>query len=73
VSVIGFDDIRLSSWETFGLTTVRQPVAEMARTSVDLLAHRLASPREPAQQRTFPSVLVLRSTCGRVKGGSRGG
>jgi LacI family transcriptional regulator len=73
VSVIGFDDVRLSSWETFGLTTVRQPLAAMARTSVDLLAHRLAFPGAPAQQRTFPSVLVVRSTCGRVKEVRRGG
>ena len=31
VSIAGFDDIPMASWDAFGLTTVRQPLVEMAR------------------------------------------
>lgn len=62
VSVVGFDDIEMASWEIFELTTVRQPLAEMARTAVDMLAQRIASPRGGTRTLTFPSLLVQRKT-----------
>ena len=62
LSVVGFDDIRMASWERFQLTTVRQPLAEMARTSADLVAQRIESPDAPYQRLVFPSLLVRRRT-----------
>jgi LacI family transcriptional regulator len=62
LSVVGFDDIRMASWERFQLTTVRQPLAEMARTSADLVAQRIQSPDAPYQRLVFPSLLVRRRT-----------
>jgi LacI family transcriptional regulator len=62
LSVVGFDDIRMASWERFQLTTVRQPLAEMARTSADLMAQRIDSPDAPYQRLVFPSLLVRRRT-----------
>jgi LacI family transcriptional regulator len=62
LSIVGFDDIRMSSWESFQLTTVRQPLAEMARTCADLLAQRIESPTSPFQELVFPSLLVRRRT-----------
>ena len=62
LSVVGFDDIRMASWERFQLTTVRQPLAEMARTSADLVAQRIDSPEAPYQRLVFPSLLVRRRT-----------
>jgi LacI family transcriptional regulator len=62
LSVVGFDDIRMASWERFQLTTVRQPLAEMARTSADLMAQRIESPDAPYQRLVFPSLLVRRRT-----------
>lgn len=72
LSVIGFDDVRMSSWEAFGLTTVRQPLAEMARTSVDLLAQRVSSLASPFRRLVFPSLLVRRTTTGPVRVQRRG-
>src|SRR5579875_98241 len=37
VSVVGFDDIPLSAWSTPALTTVRQPLTEMAAVAVRTL------------------------------------
>jgi LacI family transcriptional regulator len=64
LSVVGFDDIRMSAWEAFELTTIRQPLAEMARTSVDLLAQRVEAPASSSRRLVFPSLLVRRSTTG---------
>jgi LacI family transcriptional regulator len=40
LSIVGFDDVELSSVFVPSLTTVRQPLQEMGRVAVDLL-HRL--------------------------------
>lgn len=37
LSVVGFDDLPLSEWTTPALTTVRQPLIEMARLAVRIL------------------------------------
>lgn len=64
VSIVGFDDIRMAAWEGFELTTVRQPLSDMARMSVDLLAHRIETPEAPVRRLIFPSLLVRRRTTG---------
>lgn len=64
VSVVGFDDIWMAGWETFKLTTVHQPLAEMARSSVDLLVERLDDPERSFRKLLFPSRLVVRNTSG---------
>lgn len=38
VSIIGFDDIEQAGWESYALTTFRQPVEEMVDAIVQLLA-----------------------------------
>jgi LacI family transcriptional regulator len=42
VSVIGFDGIELASYITPSLATMRQPVDEIAKTSVSLLIDSIA-------------------------------
>jgi LacI family transcriptional regulator len=64
VSVVGFDDIWMAGWETFRLTTVHQPLTEMARSSVDLLVERLADPERSPRKLVFPSRLVVRASTG---------
>ena len=64
VSVIGFDDIWMAAWEMFQLTTVHQPLTEMARASVDLLVERLADPERSPRKLVFPSSLVVRESTG---------
>lgn len=64
VSVIGFDDIWMAGWQAFRLTTVHQPLAEMARSSVDLLIRRLEEPDRPVRKLVFGTHLVERATTG---------
>jgi LacI family transcriptional regulator len=60
--VIGYDDVEMASWESFGLTTVRQPSREMARVGARMLLDRLQNPDLPAQQVRFPGHLVRRKS-----------
>lgn len=63
VSLVGFDDIPPAAWEVFSLTTVRQPMVEMARTAASLLVERLeAGEALPARRRVFEPRLVQRRT-----------
>jgi LacI family transcriptional regulator len=67
LSVIGYDDIAMAGWEAFALTTVRQPLARMARRAVRVLLERLQAPAAaagaPAARRElFPPQLVKRET-----------
>jgi LacI family transcriptional regulator len=64
VSVLGFDDVPMAAWEVFQLTTVRQPLAEMARTAARLLVERIEHGDDIAarRERLFATSLVQRST-----------
>jgi LacI family transcriptional regulator len=65
LSVVGFDDVSLAGWEAFRLTTVRQPLAEMAREAARTLVWRLEDAGEAPPQRTvFPVDLIARDTTG---------
>jgi LacI family transcriptional regulator len=71
VSVVGFDDISMAGWERFQLTTVHQPLAEMATAAVDLLVERVADADRSPRKLVFPSRLVVRGTTGPPPGAVR--
>lgn len=60
ISIAGHDDTRLASAVWPPLTTVRQPVLEMARRA----AERLMSPDDSPLQQVFEFELVLRASTG---------
>ena len=62
LSIVGFDDITMTGWEAFRVTTVRQDISRMGRTAIDLLLARLADPDRPTQRVVLPAELVRRST-----------
>lgn len=65
VSIVGFDDIPMAGWEAFSLTTVRQPLTDMARDAARLLISRIEGHEEPEPSRiVFPTHLVQRATTG---------
>jgi DNA-binding LacI/PurR family transcriptional regulator len=60
VSVVGFDDIPLSAYSAPPLTTVHNPITEMARLAVDLA---IDSPRrEPGNHVLAPSFTIRGTT-----------
>jgi LacI family transcriptional regulator len=65
VWVVGFDDVEMSSWDSFRLTTVRQDSQAMAREAARLLLKRIEDPSRPREDICFPCALVIReSTAG---------
>ncbi|MXZ31343.1 MAG: LacI family transcriptional regulator [Acidimicrobiia bacterium] len=62
LSIIGFDDIPMSSWHSFRLTTVHQDVQGMAAQAARCLIERIQNPdHRPAHYR-YPASLTVRGT-----------
>ncbi|WP_405608653.1 LacI family DNA-binding transcriptional regulator [Streptomyces sp. NBC_01508] len=62
VAVIGFDDSRAAAACRPALTTVRQPVEDMAAEMARLLLDRLARPDRPVTSVIFEPTLVVRAS-----------
>jgi DNA-binding LacI/PurR family transcriptional regulator len=60
VAVGGFDDSRIARETDPPLTTIRQPLAQVARDMVDVLLRLIR--REPASSRVLPTELVVRES-----------
>ncbi len=63
VSVAGFDGIELGKYYNPAITTMKQPVAEMAETTVKLLFDIIAG-RKEYEHIVFPAALEVRESCG---------
>jgi LacI family transcriptional regulator len=68
VLVVGFDDVRGSRWLHPSLTTIRQPIREMASEAVRILA-RAAAGEVSAEALVMPTELVERGSTRGVAGG----
>ena len=64
VSIVGFDGSRIGAHPRIGLTTVAQPVEQLARSSLDLLLERVLGeiPSERRHVRLEPKLIVRTST-----------
>lgn len=64
VWVVGFDDISMASWNSYDLTTVRQPIQQMCAKAVQLLLARIENPARTTQTVMLPGQLVVRGSTG---------
>ena len=64
LGVVGFDDIMSERNERLGLTTVRQPVREMAAEAVRLLFNLISNRAEPPLESWLEPTLSIRHSCG---------
>lgn len=64
ISVIGFDDLPEARWVRPELTTVRQPVADLAEVAIDSLTRLMRGESLPANQIELPTTLVERGSTG---------
>lgn len=62
VSIIGFDDIPEARRPSYNLTTIHQPIAEMAEQAVTLLLERIAQPDLPARKTLLTGELIQRGS-----------
>ena len=71
LSVVGYDDTANASSLWPPLTTVRQPIREMASTAIEMLGHHLARDRRVSasdtEQHTLAHKLVIRDSAGPPK------
>jgi DNA-binding LacI/PurR family transcriptional regulator len=65
VSVAGFDDLPEARWLTPALTTVRQPLAEMAATALRLLVRMMHGERPEGTRTELSTRLVRRASTAR--------
>lgn len=63
VSVTGFDGIDVSKYYNPTITTIRQPVKEMAKTTIKLLFDIIAG-RKDYEHIVFPAELIIRESSG---------
>ena len=62
VWVVGCDDIAMAAWDSYDLTTFRQPITGMARTAVRLVLERIDDRSLPPRKETFPGALAVRGS-----------
>lgn len=66
ISIIGFDDVFLSSQTYPPLTTVRQPLVEMGEVALDMLVSLIQDRMLLNLRRELPTELIVRETTGRA-------
>jgi DNA-binding LacI/PurR family transcriptional regulator len=64
VRVVGFDDVRLAALLSVPLTTIHQPVRDIAVTAFRAMMDRIADPTLPPRNFTLSARLVVRESCG---------
>lgn len=62
LTVLGFDDIAMSAWQTIGLTTIGYDFARMAEQSVALLDRRITDPAAETRVDVLPVRIIERGT-----------
>ena len=70
VRIVGFDDVRFATLVSVPLTTVHQPVREIAVTAYRAMLDRIADPSLPARRFVLKANLVIRESCGAYVAGS---
>lgn len=65
LSVVGFDDIQISKNMGPSLTTVRQPLQDMAATAIKMLLNSAAG--KPTENSLFPTTLVVRNSTAKLE------
>ncbi|MFF0264293.1 LacI family DNA-binding transcriptional regulator [Kribbella sp. NPDC004536] len=68
IVVTGWDDVMAARYVSPGLTTVRQPMAELGRVAAERLHERVSGTRTRARNDVLATQLVLRDSCGTNRG-----
>ncbi len=58
LSIVGFDGVAPAHWNSYCLTTIRQPVRRMAQAAVSMILERVENPSLPPEVRSFAGSLI---------------
>ena len=64
ISISGYDDTKYASFAIPALTTVRQPLSELASAAVELVLERIRG--RPIRSVVLPPEIKIRSSCRRI-------
>lgn len=62
VSVVGYDDVIISAWPSYNLTTLRQPANRMVEETVRTMLARIDTPNMPARRVAIDGPLIVRGS-----------
>ncbi|WP_238365879.1 LacI family DNA-binding transcriptional regulator [Mesobacterium pallidum] len=62
VAIVGYDDVPQASWPSFELTTLHQPVRDMAAAAVSMATARMDVPEFQSEVRRLGATLRLRGS-----------
>ena len=62
ISIVGYDDVGPSTWSSYGITSMSQPVKRMVEATVDILMDQIASGEIEAEHRILNGDLVVRTS-----------
>ncbi|WP_424973968.1 LacI family DNA-binding transcriptional regulator [Dinoroseobacter sp. S124A] len=62
VGLIGLNDMQMAGWDTIDLTTIRQPIDAIIRSSIELVVAMLEDPTRAPEARLFECEIVERGT-----------
>ena len=58
ISVVGFDGVGPSTWSSYRLTTIRQPIKRMAEAALTLLMDRVENPKLLPEKRVLAGQII---------------
>ncbi len=70
VGILGLNDMAIAGWEIIDLTTIRQPIAEIVQSAVELVVATLDDRDRHVEARLFPCEIVERGTLRPLSGGA---
>ena len=62
IGIIGLNDMEMAGWQNINLTTIYNPIREIIRSSVDLVAALVEDPGQTPKARLFDCHVVERGT-----------
>ncbi len=62
IGIIGLNDMAIAGWQNIDLTTIRQPIAEIVTSSIELMTAMLRNPDRAPEARIFGCEIVERGT-----------
>lgn len=62
IGFLGFNDMDMSAWSAYNLSTIRQPTPDIILSSIELIVSLVEDPTRAMETRIFPCSVVERGT-----------
>ena len=62
IEVIGYDDMIMANWESYSLSTIRQPIRQMSKLVTQLIDDYISDPEFEAANHLIEGKFIKRKT-----------